>query len=94
MNLLCGVQGDRGQAKERGRPCRWRFFPPLSFHSQIEKRAPQAAEGWPRSLQSVGLRWAACSGTMNLEPPRKEVGSSVQTFLGHLDFTSSVSLSP
>ena len=69
---------------------------PTSFFSLSgsAKRALQAAEGWPRSLQPVGLRWAACSGTMNLEPPRKEVGFSVQIFLGHLNFTSSVSLSP
>lgn len=93
MNLLCGVQRDRGQAKERGWPCRWQFFPPLSFPLSSAE-SPAGSRRLALQPPVCGAPWAACFGTMNLEPLRKEVGSSVQIFLGHLDFTSSVSLSP
>lgn len=53
MNLLCGVQRDRGQAKERGWPCRWQFFPPLLLYSpqhrescRLPKAGPAASSLW------------------------------------------------
>lgn len=79
MNLLCGVQRDRGQAKERGWPCRWQFFPPLSFPLS-STLSPAGCRRLALQPPVCGSPWAVSSGIMNLKPLRKEVGSSVQIF--------------
>lgn len=89
MNLLW-FQRDRGQAKERGWPADGSSSP-LSFPLSSTE-GPAGSRRLALQPPVCGAPWAACSGTMNLEPLRREVGSSVQIFLGHLDFTSSVSI--